>query len=212
MLRVKMRWSGFQGGPGYSSFYFRDFVAEGGGEWNPDNDDASAAADRVQTFGMALREYIVSGTTLQVEPDVEEVEETTGDLVDVWSAGAKAAIPAINAAGGYSAASGAVLNWKTGTVRKNRRIQGRTFLVPLGPNCYENNGTLTSTAVNAITAAGTALIDGAGSPDLGVWARPTRVKDANGNPTGEVLNDGLWAAATSVRVPDMAAVLRSRRD
>jgi hypothetical protein len=212
MLRVKMRWSGFQGGPGYTSFYFRDFVAEGGGEWNPDNDDAAAAAARVQTFGTALREYIVSGTTLQVESDVEEIEETTGALVDVWSAGAPAAINAINAAGGYSAASGAVVNWKTGTVRNGRRIQGRTFLVPLGPNCYENNGTLTSTAVNAFTAAGNALIAGAGSPDLGVWGRPTKVKDANGQPTGETLPNGQWAVATSVRVPDMAAVLRSRRD
>lgn len=210
MLRVKMQWSGFQGGPGTTSFYFRDFG--GGGEWNPSNVEAAAAATRVQTFADALKTYIVAGSSLQVLSDVEEVESTNGNLVDVWNGGAQAPIASMNSAGGYSAASGAVINWKTGVVRRNRRIQGRTFLVPLGPNVYENNGTLLTAAVNALTAAGTALIDGAGTPDLGVWARPTRVKDANGNYTGETLPDGEWALVSSLRVPDMAAVLRSRRD
>jgi hypothetical protein len=212
MLRVKMRWSGFQGGPGYSSFYFRDFGSVGDPDWSPGDADAANATARVQTFGMALREYIVSGTTLQVESDVEEIEETNGELIDVHNGGVQTAINAINAAGGYSAASGAVVNWKTAIVRKGRRIQGRTFLVPLGPNCYENNGTLASGALTAITAAATTLASDGGAIDLGVWGRPTKVKDANGDPTGETLPDGQWAQVRSVRVPDMAAILRSRRD
>ena len=50
LLKVTTRWSGFTGSPGYSNFYFRDFTS---GE--PTDVDADAAADRLDTFWVAVK-------------------------------------------------------------------------------------------------------------------------------------------------------------
>jgi hypothetical protein len=102
--------------------------------------------------------------------------------------------------GAYSAPSGAVLHWLTGTVRNGRRLRGRTFIVPLANSNYEANGTLAAGTITAIQNAGLALMDEA-TTRLVVYGRPA--------PNAA---DGVAALVTGARVPDMAAVLRSRRD
>lgn len=200
MLRVKMRWSGFQGAPGYSIFHFRDFG--GTGEWNPGPTEAAAAVARIDTFAQGILGVLPAGLTLQVQGDVEEIEDTNGSLTDIHAVTAPAARTPSHAAGPYSGPTGAVINWRTSTVRNGRRIRGRTFLVPLIGAAFENNGTLTTTAIGTITTAANALISQTGSPDLGVYARPSAPGVA----------DGQWAPAAAATIPDMAAVMRSRRD
>lgn len=209
ILRVKLRWSGYQGGPGFSVFHFRD--SDGGGDFSS---QAQAAVARVDTFKNAIREHLPQAVSLQVESDVEEIEETNGELVAAHNT-----VPAGSVLGNassthnFAAAVGAVINWRTGGVRNGRRVRGKTFLVPLNGSAFATDGTLAASTVTSLNAAGTALINATGSPDLGVYARPTPVKDAQGNPIpGEFNEDGIWHLATSVSVPDMGAVLRSRRD
>jgi hypothetical protein len=106
-----------------------------------------------------------------------------------------------------------VINWKTAGVRAGRRVRGRSFLVPLLSQTFDVNGTATSAALTTVNGAAGPLYAGTeGDIRLGVWARPTAIKDVNGNPTGEYNEDGVWHPATAHSVPDMAAVLRSRRD
>jgi hypothetical protein len=207
-MRVKMRWSGFQGGPGYSVFHLRDFDTD-----PPDGTDAQNAVDKIDTFAEALKGLIPYQTALTVENEVEVLEETTGELVDVLSSTPAAAHNATVSLGPtFAGPVGAVINWKTAGVRGGRRIRGRTFLVPLLSQNFDINGTLTSAALTTLNAAATALRDTTASPDLGVWARPTPIKDIEGNPTGEYNPDGVWFVANAHSIPDMAAVLRSRRD
>lgn len=200
MLRVKLRWTGFQGAPGYSIFHFRDFGAPGG--WEPGPTEAAACVDRVKTFAQALNGVLPNGLTLTTLGDVEEIEDTNGQLVDIHSVAQPTPMVSNVTAGPYAAPVGAVINWRTGTVRKGRRIRGRTFLVPLIGACFENNGTLIASALTTINAASTTFIADAVAPDLGVYARPS----APG------ATDGQWAPISSFNVPDMGAVLRSRRD
>jgi hypothetical protein len=211
ILRIKMAWTGFQGAPGFSNFYFREFADTDA--WNPTQAQVDGAAARVTTFAGSIIGNLAVGVQLQVQQDAEVIDAMTGDLVDIKAAAAQAAKTANLTASPYAAASGAVINWRTNVVRNNRRIRGRTFLVPCANSAFENNGTLNSGALSAFSNAATALRDTTGSPDLVVWARPTRVKDpVTGKPTGEVLADGTFGVVTGSNVPDLAAVLRTRRD
>jgi hypothetical protein len=102
----------------------------------------------------------------------------------------------------YSAASGACINWYTDGVRNGRRVRGRSFMVPIGSNGMENNGTLNATALGSWRTATDLLIASFENSTLGVWSRPS----------APAATDGIWHKTTSMTIPDKAAVLRSRRD
>lgn len=209
ILRVKLRWSGFSGAPGYTIFHFRDFG--GTGEWNPGVPEATAAVSRVNDFGLGIRTVLPAGVSVQTENTVEEIEDTTGELVDIWNGtGGMTSVGTGTAGAAYAAPVGAVINWRTNTVRKGRRIRGRSFVVPLAGDKYQSDGSLSADCITAITNAANALAAGTGTPDLGVYARPTRTKNTDGTTT--TTPDGQWAPVGSVNIPDKAAVLRSRRD
>lgn len=200
LLRVKMRWSGINGGIGYSVFHFEDFGAETDG-WNPSATDAATVVAKVDTFAQGILGVLPAGVTLQVMGDVDEITETTGALVDLHSVTAPAARTPSHSAGPYSAPTGAVISWRTGVVHRGRRIRGRTFLVPCIGAAFENNGTLTSTAIGTITTAANALMNATGAGDLAVYARPSAPGAA----------DGMAGVVSGFSIPDMGAVLRSRR-
>lgn len=197
MLKVKMRWSGFTGSPGYSNFYFREFSNN-----PPTNADADEAVDRVETFITNVKSLLPNVVNLAAEADVEVIEETTGALQNVLQAVPAAAQAGTGGVGNYAAAVGAVITWRTAGVRNGRRIRGRTFLVPLYNSMFSTDGSLASTTVTTLNTAATNLLATTSSPDFGVWARPT----------GPGATDGIWYLANSASVPDMSAVLRSRRD
>lgn len=197
ILRVKLRWTGLPGGNGYSIFHFKDFAA---GE--PAVGDADGAKGKVNTFVETIKGYIPPSVSMQVESEVEVLDESNGQLQNVlggsvpqlWTGGGSDTL-------GWSAPTGAVVSWSTGGIRNGRRIRGRTFIVPLAGNAYENNGTLSGGFQMVVNMAATALRADSGTPDLGIWARPTA--------TGA--SDGVWNVVTGHRNPDMAAILRSRR-
>jgi hypothetical protein len=198
MARITTQWTGFTGAPGYTVMHFRDF---GGTDVTPP--DAQMAVDRVYAFFNAVKAYFPQQVSLQVRGEVEAIDEATGNLQDVIVATAPAAI--VGTAGTtvpYAAALGSVVSWRTGVVRNNRRIRGRTFLVPLSSLAFDNTGTLIPGALTAFNTAATALRDATTIADFGIYARPT----APG------ASDGVWALVTGHQVPDMGSVLRSRRD
>lgn len=199
MLRVKVRWSGFIGSPGWSNFYFDDTA--GGFE---DASSAVACADRVATFLTANRLKFPAAVQWTIQSDVEQITPSTGEMHSVVSAGARAAITGGAAAGSYSGASGVCITWRTAGVRNGRRVRGRTFLVPTANNIYQSDGTIDGTHLNEFVNSANALADQAAVLKLGVWCRPTVT---NGVPN----EDGAFHPITSASVPDMAAVLRSRR-
>jgi hypothetical protein len=196
MLKVKVRWSGFIGSPGWSNFFFdtgtEDFYTEA---------QAIAAADRVTTFLNAVKTKLPPAVSLLVQSDIEAVSPSTGELQNVLSAGARTAINGSATAQPYSAATGAVITWRTAGVRNGRRVRGRTFLVPCVSGMFENDGTIQAGNLTEISTAASALAADVGGIRLGIWSRPSAPGAA----------DGDWYPVTAVSVPDMGAVLRSRR-
>lgn len=201
LLRVKARWTGFTGAPGYSVLHFRDFS---GGEPSGSSLTAAqalAAAGRVRTFFEAIKGNLPVGVFINVDPEVEVLDIATGTLLRSFTVATPATV-AGTAANSYSAAVGAVVNWRTDGIRNGRRVRGRTFLVPLQGNAFATTGQLGGPVVTALTTAAQALADSTQSPDLFVYGRPT----------GPGANDGVAYVVTNANVPPMGAILTSRRD
>ena len=196
ILRVKTTWSGFVGGPGYTNLYFRDFT-----EGPTDQGMADGAVAKVAAFNTVLKDYLCSGVTLTIDPMVDRLEETTGELVGFFTTA-----PGVAKVGGdtgnQAAGVGACISWTTGGVRNGRRIRGRTFLVPIATNYYATDGSLSTTFLTALRAAAITLSGSVGSGDLGVWSRPS----------GPGASDGVWYVVTASSIRDKVAVLTSRRD
>lgn len=189
------RWTGFTGAPGYSNFYFGSGFLDGGLL----GDEAQALADRVGDAFNALSDIIPPQVDIRVEPEVPLIDSATGTALDFNTIEP----PDYDSGPGvqdYAGPSGAVVTWRTGDLRNGRRIRGRTFLVPLASQAYESDGTLTNATMSAIRNFGDTMIGGSLEGDLGVWSRPVN---------GE---GGVFASVTGFTVPDLVAVLRSRRD
>jgi len=198
MLKVKVRWSGFTGSPGWSNFYFD----------SPDGNsfetavEAAEAAEKVRVFLNAIKAYFPAALNWTIQSDVDQVHASTGEMFGVETIAPIAAVAGSGVAGPHSGASGVVITWRTAGVRNGRRVRGRTFLVPAGNNANGNDGTLDTSALGVFQNAATALAANTGNVVLGVWTRNT----APG------VEDGEWFPATGATVPDRVAILRSRRD
>lgn len=191
IARITAVWSGFTGAPGYTNFFFDAFGS---------GDLVDAETARVRAFFNALTLNLPADVDINVQGEAAILDEVTGELIGYANATTQPAVVAGVATGGYSAPSGATIGWQTEAVAKGRRLRGRTFIVPLSNGSYEANGTLTPGTIQALNAAANALIGDGSGPQLVIWSRP--VAGAGGS----------IGAVTGHRVPDLAAVLRSRRD
>jgi hypothetical protein len=201
IARVSMRWNGILGAPGYSNFHFREFGWDALGDISVP--EAQSCIDRVDDFAEVVKAWLPYNTNLTVSNDVEIIDAENGELVGSLGGVADAPHVSPQALGQtYAGPVGAVVNWKTGGIRNGRRIKGRTFLVPLNGGVFDTNGTLAAGLITSLTTGAAALAANDVNGDLGVWARPT----APG------ATDGVWTVVSSSNVPDLAAVLRSRRD
>jgi hypothetical protein len=195
MLKFTTNWTGFVGAPGYTNMYVRDFS-----EGDVDQAMADSFITRLDAFWDSLAPYMPSVVSYVVDPTVEVIEDTTGALQRFMTVAADSTRVGIGT-GTYSAPSGAVVNWYTNVVRGTRRLKGKTFIVPLNGAAYESNGTLSTATLNTLRGSATTLLTGPGVGRLGVWGRPTTSGGTN----------GIWAFAETSSVPDMAAILTSRR-
>lgn len=192
LYRVKARWSGFNGAPGYSIFHF----------FHPDEGAGGTAEDAVasvRTLVNSWASWIPPVVTINVEGQVEVIATETGQLQDVEDVTTPAPVVG-GGTGNYSAASGACLNWLTSGVRNGRRVRGRTFVVPLTVGAYDMTGTLATATLTGLQAGATAFADSLNGPV--VYARPSAPGAA----------DGVAFDIGASRVNDKVAVLRSRRD
>lgn len=180
--RVRVLWQNFPGSPGYTNHYVGSLVT---------------AQTAIRTFYQSVNTLFPAGLTIQVPSSGDQINEATGQIVGAWTGAAQAVVTSVGS-GNYSGATGACINWRTALLVAGRRPMGRTFLVPLTVASYDTGGTLSTPTLTQIQGAATQLItDLAG--ELKIFSRP--------RPTIA----GVGATVVSAQVPDMAAVLRSRR-
>lgn len=143
-----------------------------------------------------------AGLTVNIPNTGDVIDDTTGNLVGVWTATGGGNFTGANT-GNTAAGVGACIGWTTGGIVQGkkgpRKLRGRTFLVPLALACYDGDGTLTATSLSQLQ---TMANDLQASGPLAVWHRPTTVGGSDGNSYGVV----------AARVRDKVAFLSSRRD
>lgn len=190
--RVSVAWQGWPGSPGVTQFYL-------------DTVPAQSSINAIRAYFAAWAFALPSGMTITVPGSGDIVEDVNGKLAGTWSVGVAPAVVTGTGGGVYSGVSGAVVHWLTGGVANNRRIRGRTFMVPLIAASYDTSGALLASALTQFqTAAANLVTSTAGN--MVVWHRPKIQKG-----TGVVLAPGSTADVTSSRVPNLAVSLRSRR-
>lgn len=201
LYRVKSRWSGFAGAPGYTILHFRDFNAPDPGNGDGTVEEATAAVERVQTFFGALASILPSSVSIDVEREVDVIDDSDGSLVNSLASTSGGIVQGTGPAT-YAAPVGAVVNWRTGSVRNGRRLRGRTFLVPLSSANFNATGVLIPAVQTIIQNAANDLASTQLTPDLMVFGRPSSA----------TASDGVSAVVTAANVPSLAAILTSRRD
>jgi hypothetical protein len=198
IIRVKINWTGFQGGPGYSNLYFEP-VPESD-PWTTIN--VQAAVDKTQTWLATWRTALPATVVTGIDSQVAELDEQSGNIESFFTAAVVTPAPGTQA-GTYSAPSGACVNWTTGGVRNGRRVRGRTFMVPISSFAMSPDGTFENTFLGNWRAAAATFTGDSNGNRLVVWARPT---------PGALIPDGGAYDVIGSSINDKAAVLTSRRD
>jgi len=182
--RVRIAWSGFIGSPGVSTFYCLDPLPFRAALW---------------TFMQAFAGSLPSDVTLTMEPEGDVLDPLTGDVVNSYTDPNVYTCPGTGGTGAYAAPVGVVAHWLTGTIINGHRLRGRTYIVPTKGSLFDFTGTVNPTDLAAIRSWCVTLVTSAAANFI-VWSRPTAV------------HAGGYAVVTGSSVPDLAAVLTSRRD
>jgi hypothetical protein len=147
---------------------------------------------------------------LQVESAGDILEDTTGVITGAWTA--TPVLPVVGTGAALHAAPvGASVAWLTSTILDGHRLKGRTYLVPLGSDCFAGDGTLDGPRMANIAAAAVTFV-AAEAGDLVVWHRPRIATAATAYHPAVTARAGGHGLVTGSSVADVAAVLTSRRD
>jgi len=197
LYRSKVRWTIPGAGTAYSVLHWLGAETQLDGQLEAD--DVVAKTD---AFLVPLVAVLPNVVKVQALSEVEEINEGTGDLIGFWNGPAKAErAGTASAAAGWAAAAGAVISWSTASVRNGRRMRGRTFVVPLSNECWDVDGTIKAVPMTSLNNAALALRTGSDVTQFAVFGRPTAVG----------ASDGMASPVYAHRIPDMSAILRSRR-
>lgn len=147
----------------------------------------------LRTFFDTLKGAFPTDITFVFPGEGNVISDATGQNTATWIAATPAPVSGTGT-GSYAKPVGAVVNWSTALFVNGRQVRGKTFLVPCNGNLFNSDGTVENEARGNIRTAANALADSAA--EMAIYS----VRGATN------------AAVTSASVPNLAAVLRSRRD
>lgn len=197
LYRGKIRWTIPGAGTALSVLHFQGSGTNGASQLEADD-----VSTRVHAFLTPIINVLPNVVKVQALSEVEEINPASGDLIGFWNTPAKAERAGTAAAtAGWAAAAGAVISWSTAGVRNGRRVRGRTFVVPLSNECWDVDGTIKSVPLGSLTTGAQALTTGTDVTRFSIWSRPSAPE----------ANDGAAFNVSGFRIPDMSAILRSRR-
>lgn len=193
--RVRVALTGFPGGPGVCTFYGLN---------------GTTLVPPLRALWGSLATAMPGDVSIKVISNGDTIEDTTGALTGSWSIADATGVVGTGTTG-YAAPIGAVITWLTDTILDKHRVKGRTFVVPTVSEAFATDGTLVNTTQASIKGFADAYVLASAANSV-VWHRPRAARAANGTIPARVARVGGHALISGSRVPDMAAVLRSRRD
>jgi len=162
------------------------------------SDNQAPPVAAIKTAYQGISGTLPSGCVITIPSSGDTIDDTTGELVGVWTASGGGAVTG-NGGSNIAAGVGACLGWATGGIVNGRKLRGRTFIVPLANVAYDSDGTLASGHLAVLQTLAANLM--AAGP-LAVWHRPTTAGGSDGNSYGVI----------AYKVRDKVAFLSSRRD
>jgi hypothetical protein len=193
MYRVRASLSGWSGGPGLATFYYKTETPIGAGT----SGGAQTVASRVRSAMNNLDTFWPAFMQIQVLPDVDVLEDSTGRLLNTWASGTQAVVSGTAGQSSGPLASMLCVNFLTLDIINGHRVKGRTFLGPLRQES-DADGTPTARMITQGMEFGDDITSGSVLQQV-VWHRPK----------GGL--DGAACLVSSHNVHDRFAVLRSRR-
>lgn len=182
LARAVIELQGGPGGNGIATFYGLD---------GPD------LRSDVAIFAENWSGILPNDIVLNVPNVGDVINEETGEIVDTWTGGSVVGFTG-TAAGTWVAGVGVRIRWRSAGIVAGRRVQGRTFVVPLDAARFDNNGLPTAATIDAVGSWATDLLEGHPG-NLQLWSRPS----------GSRL--GSKHTVVSTMVPVEASFLRTRR-
>lgn len=206
--RVRSVFSGFTGGPGVSTLFFR---VDDSTSWEAQK---QPIIDALDDAWYSFAQVIPTEMTIEVQGEIDIIDEEDGELVTTISGTNQDTVGA-GTEGFGPIATGVAIEWLTAGVVAGRHVRGRTFVVPLGRDVADENGSPNALVLSSAASFAAAVIaaDG-GNADLVVWSRPRLQLGTTGKPVVPhvILTPGSAHKVLSATVRDVFCVLRSRRD
>lgn len=189
ILRVKVKSQGFPGGPGWTTMHW---AIETGSSGEP---QLISAFDWWNTNKSAFPTL----WTAQIQSPADVLDLASGEIVRVVPVPlAQQAVLTGGPSNKFgSGVAGACITWYTDVRINGRKVRGRTFLVPVAAEIWQDNGTLVQANLDEMVSSSTQLIDDANG--FGIYTRPGATGGA------------AFSPAVAARVSDQAAFLSSRR-
>ena len=192
LSRVNVEWSGIAGMPGLSTFYFSE---------------TTVSYPLFVNLWSVIKGYFPTGITWTIPTGGDKIDTLTGELVGSWGT-AGANVIACTGTGNFSAPTGILVKWDTGTISDGHRTKGKTFLVPVLASKFTSGIVDPAFLTTINTQLTNYLTSQAGAQQ--VWHRPKFERVGTGPRT--MVRDGGQSTVNSVSVSPKAVVLRSRRD
>lgn len=198
IYRTRVALSGWLGGPGVNTLY-----------WSAGSILGTPTPSQVQSFHEEIGDawttiggYCVDFWTFLVEPTVDVIDATTGNITGVIVADGEAPTWSQGDTVDSKVARNTVLNiaYATDQWVGGRRLRGRTYFGPVGREAMADDGQILPSCAAAVEDAFVALTSGLG-PRLAVYHRPKP-------PSGE----GYYGDVVQVTCRTKPGSLKSRRD
>lgn len=194
-----LQWAltGWPGAPGVNTFVISP--GDPFGDWE---DHANQATSELETVYQAFADITPAGWSAVPTGILRVVEDTTGELVGMgaYTPVDPVTSPVTPAEGRNSRATQMLVQYTTSLIHGGRVVRGRSFLGPIIPAAFDNDGFITEAQRSEVENAYGAIIGGVAGPRLAVWSRPRA-----GQP-------GAYGDVVTVTVSPVPAVLRRRRD
>lgn len=197
LARMTIGIDNFPGAPGYNILHFSEGTA-GGNAW------AQTVVDDLYAEILQLcydnAQFQRPGVLIQVSPELDIIESTTGQLQDVKGP-TDLPVDVVGRGSGSDVpwAACALVKFSGDRIINGRRLNGRMYFGPLSGNALATDGSIASGAAAGISDNFDAVTQGLGVR-LAVYHRPSSVAPSSGD----------WADVQSVTVRPTPSNLRRR--
>lgn len=197
MYRYEVEWVVPGGGRGVSRFHSQPAAATGA--------NRQAWVDAIRAMFAAFPSQFPNVVSWNFASEIADMNAADGSIASYFGVTAPASLAGSASSGEYSAPSGCIIRWDTAAVAGNRRVRGRTYLVPLTRGAYDLQGSIQPATITQIQGAAQtyAAFTQSGAIIPHVYSPPV---------VGVGARAGFISPITGAVVPDKACVLRSRRD